>query len=298
MNRDVMVFGRKMHACLLGGGEIPILLLSGSSIPLPQVEYRPLTKALAQNHLVVVLEKFGYGGSDSTDESRAIHQVVEEYRAAVTALDFSGAGEIPRDLWIHPATRQRYGAALEELLKRYPLDMTRVFGPMDRHFYKKTFTSGLNDDFWGSKWQVLRPGMVGEVKYPALPDIDNVGELKVPYDALVSEMKEKMPAVKQRIADLHADGVVCTGGYIELYQSMQFIHGTENLLHLADAPGCMGFVLPAFPKRALFPQVVRTGVLPRKTFSMGTALEKRYYLEARPITPEAVRAFPFARGLL
>ena len=89
MNRDVMVFGRKMHACLLGGGEIPILLLSGSSIPLPQVEYRPLTKALAQNHLVVVLEKFGYGGSDSTDESRAIHQVVEEYRAAVTALDLS-----------------------------------------------------------------------------------------------------------------------------------------------------------------------------------------------------------------
>lgn len=79
---------------------------------------------------------------------------------------------------------------------------------------------------------------------------------------------------------------------------IDFIHGTENLLRLADAPGCMGFVLPEFPKRALFPQVVRAGVLPRKTFSMGTALEKRYYLEARPITPEAARAFPFARGLL
>ena len=89
MNRDVTVFGHKMHACLLGGGEIPILLLSGSGIPLPQVEYSPLTRALAQKHLVVILEKFGYGGSDSTDKSREIHHVVAEYRAAVEALDLS-----------------------------------------------------------------------------------------------------------------------------------------------------------------------------------------------------------------
>ncbi len=89
MNRDVMVFGRKMHACLLGGGEIPILLLSGSGVPLPQVEYSPLTKALSHNHLVVVLEKFGYGASDSVDDSREIRQVVAEYRAAVAALDLS-----------------------------------------------------------------------------------------------------------------------------------------------------------------------------------------------------------------
>lgn len=147
-----------------------------------------------------------------------------------SALEFKGGSEIPVDLWIHPATRTRYGEDLEALLKKHPLDMTRVFGPMDRHFYKKTFSAGLNDDFWGSKWQVLRPGMVGEVKYPALPDIDNVSELNVPYAALKSEMAEHMPAVKQKISDLHADGVFCTGGYIELYQTMQFIHGTENLL--------------------------------------------------------------------
>lgn len=147
-----------------------------------------------------------------------------------SALEFKGGSEIPIDLWVHPATRMRHGEALEELLRKHPLDMSRVFGPMDRQYYKKTFTAGLNEDFWGSKWQVLRPGMVGEVKYPALPDIDNVNELKIPYDALKSEMKELMPSVKQRIADLHADGIFCTGGYVELYQTMQFIHGTENLL--------------------------------------------------------------------
>ena len=64
---------------------------------------------------------------------------------------------------------------------------------------------------------------------------------------------------------------------------IDFIHGTDTLRHLADAPGRIGFVLPDFPKDALFPYVIRRGVLPRKTFSMGTALEKRYYLEARAI---------------
>ncbi len=152
---------------------------------------------------------------------------IEKMRAA---LEFQGADELPVDLWIHPATRDRYGEALEALLRKYPLDMTRVFGPMDRQFYKKTFSKGANVDFWGSTWQVLRPGMIGEVKKPALEDIEDVDSLKVPYDSLVSEMKEHMPAVKERIASLHKDGVFCTGGYMELYQCMQFIHGTENLL--------------------------------------------------------------------
>ena len=64
---------------------------------------------------------------------------------------------------------------------------------------------------------------------------------------------------------------------------IDFIHGTDTLLHLADAPSRIGFVLPDFPKAQLFPYVMQRGVLPRKTFSMGTALEKRYYLEARAI---------------
>lgn len=62
---------------------------------------------------------------------------------------------------------------------------------------------------------------------------------------------------------------------------IDFIHGTDTLLGLADAPGRLGFLLPDFEKQALYPYVLRQGVLPRKTFSMGTALEKRYYLEGR-----------------
>jgi hypothetical protein len=45
----------------------------------------------------------------------------------------------------------------------------------------------------------------------------------------------------------------------------------------------MGFYLPVMSKHDLFRTVILDGVLPRKTFSMGEAEEKRYYLECRKI---------------
>ena len=45
----------------------------------------------------------------------------------------------------------------------------------------------------------------------------------------------------------------------------------------------MGFMPRAFDKAELFPYIRENGVLPRKTFSMGEARDKRYYLEMRRI---------------
>lgn len=45
----------------------------------------------------------------------------------------------------------------------------------------------------------------------------------------------------------------------------------------------IGFLLPSIPKMELFRTVILDGVLPRKTFSMGEAEEKRFYMEARKI---------------
>ncbi len=64
---------------------------------------------------------------------------------------------------------------------------------------------------------------------------------------------------------------------------LDFIHGAETLARLADAPDRVGFVMPAFARDSLFPTVARDGALPRKTFSLGDAEEKRFYLEARRI---------------
>lgn len=64
---------------------------------------------------------------------------------------------------------------------------------------------------------------------------------------------------------------------------IDYIHGDRELEALARQPGAVGFLLPAMAKRDLFRGVVADGALPRKTFSMGHAREKRYYLEGRKI---------------
>ena len=64
---------------------------------------------------------------------------------------------------------------------------------------------------------------------------------------------------------------------------VDYIHGANVVRDLAAKPDAMGFLLPAMQKSELFPTVVYDGALPRKTFSMGEANEKRYYLECRKI---------------
>lgn len=65
---------------------------------------------------------------------------------------------------------------------------------------------------------------------------------------------------------------------------VDYIHGEEAVTRLGRQPGNVGFYLPAISKHDLFRTIVRDGALPRKTFSMGEADEKRFYLEARRIT--------------
>ncbi|MCR4672351.1 MAG: DUF1015 domain-containing protein [Lachnospiraceae bacterium] len=64
---------------------------------------------------------------------------------------------------------------------------------------------------------------------------------------------------------------------------IDFIHGDAALEKLASERNNLGFLLPAIDKFRLFDSVAKDGPLPRKTFSMGEAEEKRYYIEGRKI---------------
>ena len=77
-------------------------------------------------------------------------------------------------------------------------------------------------------------------------------------------------------------------GFLDAYLKenagdIDYIHDDDALISLAKQPNAIGFLLPAMEKSQLFRGVIADGVLPRKTFSMGHAREKRYYLEARKI---------------
>ena len=69
----------------------------------------------------------------------------------------------------------------------------------------------------------------------------------------------------------------------EIGGKIDYIHGEEVVERLAQAEDAVGFLLPDMGKEELFPTVICDGALPRKTFSMGHAADKRYYVEARKI---------------
>ena len=64
---------------------------------------------------------------------------------------------------------------------------------------------------------------------------------------------------------------------------VDYIHGEDVVKSLSEKDGAIGFLLPKPEKSSLFETVIKDGALPRKTFSMGEANEKRYYMEAKKI---------------
>ena len=64
---------------------------------------------------------------------------------------------------------------------------------------------------------------------------------------------------------------------------VDYIHDEDSLRALAAEGNNIGFLFRGMKKEDLFPAILAGGPLPRKTFSMGHARDKRYYLEARRI---------------
>ena len=66
-------------------------------------------------------------------------------------------------------------------------------------------------------------------------------------------------------------------------EKIDYVHGEDVVCKLGMQPGNAGFYVPGMDKSDLFKTVILDGALPRKTFSMGEAKEKRFYMEARKI---------------
>ena len=66
---------------------------------------------------------------------------------------------------------------------------------------------------------------------------------------------------------------------------IDYIHGEQSLIQLAIKDGNLGLLLPSMDKSEFFDTVISGGVFPKKSFSIGNARDKRYYLECRAIRP-------------
>ncbi len=66
-------------------------------------------------------------------------------------------------------------------------------------------------------------------------------------------------------------------------EKIDYVHGADVTVRLGQQPGNVGMYVAGMEKDELFKTVILDGALPRKTFSMGEAIEKRFYVEARKI---------------
>ena len=73
---------------------------------------------------------------------------------------------------------------------------------------------------------------------------------------------------------------------------LDYIHGDEAFLELSREYDNIGFYFEALDKAEFFDLIVKCGVLPKKTFSLGEAEEKRYYLEGRLLASYAKEEGP------
>ena len=119
----------------------------------------------------------------------------------------------------------------------------------------------------------------------------------IQLDQRVREIAQCIPFVYREgegeFALLHSSSLTESGAlhdFLDYYIAahprvrVDYIHGADEARRLAqDREDALAFLLPAMDKGDLFPSILHHGALPRKTFSMGEAHDKRFYLEARKI---------------
>ena len=127
--------------------------------------------------------------------------------------------------------------------------------------------------------------------------IDVINELRKYVEKLKGDAPAQKLTMVSRIFDSeyeipHPEAQLTVGTlqnfldkYIEAHPEAEvdYIHGEESLISLARGENALGFIFDGMEKSQLFKTVLCDGALPRKTFSMGHAHDKRYYLECRGI---------------
>ncbi len=159
------------------------------------------------------------------------------------------------------------------------------FEPIHRVVFglKKDPLSGLKE-FYGADFKLMPVSspaeMIERVDHPRGPGhaIGLIGGVE-PGSFSIIEITH--PASNLPVGTLQAflDAFMKEGGA----EKIDYVHGTEVVCSLGAQAGNAGFYVPGMDKSDLFKTVILDGALPRKTFSMGEAKEKRFYMEARKI---------------
>ena len=143
----VEVDGHNMHIYSTGSGDHTIVLLSAWGDTSPYANFLPMCEELSKDARVVILERFGYGLSDTVDEERTFDKILEEDREGLEKAGIEG----PFVLCPHSIT----GAEAALWAQKYPSEVEGIVGldisvPSMREVYTN---EGLGDM---SKFSVMR----------------------------------------------------------------------------------------------------------------------------------------------
>lgn len=120
--------------------------------------------------------------------------------------------------------------------------------------------------------------------YPEISYEDNGGQkISYTYRGKEGNVYVKNPPSNLSVGTLQKfldDYTKESGGTVD------YIHGNDVVKKLTEEENTIGFMVEKMQKNELFATVVKDGSLPRKTFSMGSAADKRFYLECRKIRQE------------
>jgi uroporphyrinogen decarboxylase len=141
-------------------------------------------------------------------------------------LTFSRPDRVPRDLWALPYISLFRREELDAVLSRFPLDfgtaeLSPATGADDMQRLGKV---GTYVDEWGSTWHVGEPGVIGEVKEPALADWSMLPTFKLPWEIIRKRDKGRVNASCEK-----SDKFMLSPVYARPFERLQFLRGTENL---------------------------------------------------------------------
>ena len=175
----------------------------------------------------------------------------------------------------HPARH-----ALVELVNLH--DDSLVFEPIHRVIFSA-----------GDIVDALKAHFGESATYTAAPDMDALNIRVREHDAGVQQFGLVTPDgywLVRLSSPTHELAVGSLQEFLDAFLAahpgaeIDYVHGEEATDKLARQAGNVGFVLPAIGKSTFFRSIAVDGALPRKTFSMGHAKDKRFYMECRRIS--------------
>ncbi len=147
----------------------------------------------------------------------------ERVKAAIT---FSGPDRVPRDLWALPYVTLFRKAEFDALVHEYPLDIgaSQTSPGWNDHAVALTATVGRYTDDWGSVWSIGEPGVIGEVKQPALADWSRLDTFQPPWHLV----RDRDLSYVNRACDKSAQFML-SDVTARPFERLQFLRGSENL---------------------------------------------------------------------